>query len=150
MASEARSKRITVVLTLAERDEQHAARNLKAFRDSLDGEQQQLEQLQNYHGQYLEQFQQLRKGLRASEMISYSGFIQRLAEVVGEQEKKLLQMQQKLSQLQQEWRLKHHRRKSVEDLIARLKREEDAGLERRLQQELDELAGQQHWHRHKS
>lgn len=150
MASEARSHRIAVVLTLAERDEQQAAKNLKAFRDSLEGEQQQLEQLQNYHSQYLDQFQQLEKGLRASEMISYSGFIQRLAEVVGEQEKKLAQMQQKLLQLQQQWQLKHHRRKSVEDLIARLKREEDAGLERRLQQELDELAGQQHWHRHNS
>lgn len=149
MASEVRSKRIAVVLTLAERDEQQAAQNLKAFRDSLDGEQQQLEQLQNYHGQYLEQFQQLRKGLRASEMISYSGFIQRLADVVGEQEKKLAQMQETLSQLQQQWQLKHHRRKSIEDLIARLKREEDAGLERRLQQESDELAGQQHWRRHK-
>lgn len=143
----ARSDRIRAVLIMAERAEQEAAQNLKRYRDQMVMEEQQLHQLQDYRAQYLQQYQGLRSGLHASEMISYSAFIQRLAQVVGDQEHKLTQMQDQLARLQTQWQQRYHRRQSVEELIERLKREESAVLERRLQQELDELSAQQHWHR---
>lgn len=141
----ARSERMRAVLTLAERAEQQAASALKSCREQLVLEQEQLSQLQTYRGQYLQQYQSRRSGLHASEMISYSGFIQRLALVLAEQEKKLVQIQNNYTRLQEYWQREYHRRQSVERLIERLKREENASLERRLQQELDELAAQQHW-----
>lgn len=132
---------------MAERAEQDAAQSLKHYRDRVVTEEQQLEQLQDYRAQYLQQYQGRQNGLHASEMIGYSAFIQRLAQVLADQEQKLGQMHGQLSQLQTQWQQKHHRRQSVEELIERLKREENAVLERRLQQELDELAAQQYWRR---
>ncbi|MDQ2078093.1 flagellar export protein FliJ [Marinimicrobium sp. ABcell2] len=143
----ARSERMRAVLILAERAEQEAAREFEACRERTLAEQQQLEQLQLYREQYVQEYQSRREGVHPSELISYSGFIQRLAAVLTEQEKKLQHVQQLLQQCQQQWQQMHRRKQSIQELIARLKKEENAALEQKLQRELDELSSQQHWHR---
>jgi flagellar protein FliJ len=143
----ARSERMRAVLILAERAEQEAAREFEACRARVLAEQQQLEQLQLYRAQYVHEYQSRREGVHPTELISYSGFIQRLASVLTEQERKVQLVQQQLQQKQQQWQEKHHRRQSVQKLITRLKQEESAALEQKLQRELDELSAQQHWHR---
>lgn len=142
-----RSKRMGAVLTLAERSEQQAAQALESARERVLAEKQQLEQLQQYRSQYLEEYQNRRDGVRPAELIGYSSFIQRLELVLAEQEKKMLLLQQQLAERQQQWQQSYRKRKSIQELIVRLKQEENAALEQKLQRELDELAAQQHWHR---
>lgn len=142
-----RSERMGAVLTLAERSEQQAAQALESAREQLLTEQQQMDQLQQYRAQYIQEYQNRREGVRPAELIGYSSFIQRLEAVLAEQDKKMLLLQQQLAERQQQWQKKYQKRKSIQELIVRLQQEERTALEQKLQKELDELAAQQHWHR---
>src|SRR5690554_1006140 len=141
--AEPRSKRMQVVLMLAERTEQAAAQRLGQYRDQVSAEQEQLQQLIEYTEQYLHSHTERTTGIHADELISFSNFIQRLGAAKKEQELKLARMQQTLDQIQQDWREKYQKRHSIQELITRLQHEENALLEKRLQKELDDLSAQQ-------
>lgn len=141
--AETRAQRMQVVLTLAQRHEDDAAQRLSECRDLLASEERQLAELVAYKDQYVNAQGQPRAGIRAQELINYSHFIGRLTEACREQEAKIARTRLSLTQLQQLWREKHQKRKSIEDLIARLHQEENLVLDKRLQKELDELSAQQ-------
>jgi flagellar FliJ protein len=141
--AESRAKRMKVVLTLAERQEDDAANKLSQFRDQLAQEERQLAELRDYANQYLHAQGELRQGVLAHELINYSSFISRLNEACREQESKVERYKVILDSLQQQWRIKHQKRKSIEDLITRLQQEDNLLLDKRLQKELDELSSQQ-------
>lgn len=138
-----RAKRMQVVLTLAVRQEDESAKKLSQFRDQLAQEQRQLEELRDYAAQYLQAQGALRQGVLAHELINYSSFINRLNEACREQEAKVARFLAIQENLLQHWRSKHQKRKSIQDLINRLEREDNLLLEKRLQKELDELTSQQ-------
>lgn len=138
-----RAKRMQVVLTLAVRQEDEAAKKLSQFREQLAQEQRQLVELRDYAAQYLQAQGALRHGVLAHELINYSSFINRLNEACREQEAKVARFLTIQENLLQQWRIKHQKRKSIEDLIGRLAREDNLVLEKRLQKELDELTSQQ-------
>jgi flagellar FliJ protein len=141
--AESRAKRMQVVLTLAERQEDDAAKKLSQFREQLAMEEQQLVELRDYANQYLHAQGELRQGVLAHELINYSSFINRLNEACREQETKVQRYKVILDSFQQQWRVKHQKRKSIEELIARLLQEDNLLLDKRLQKELDELSSQQ-------
>ena len=141
--AESRAKRMKVVLTLAERQEDEAATKLSQFREQLAQEERQLAELRDYANQYLHAQGELRQGVFAHELINYSSFINRLNEACREQETKVERYNVMLDSLQQQWRTKHQKRKSIEDLITRLQQEDNLLLDKRLQKELDELSSQQ-------
>lgn len=145
--AESRAKRMKVVLTLAERQEEDAAQKLSQFRDQLAQEEHQLRELRDYAQQYLSAQGSLRQGIHAHELINYSSFIHRLNEACNEQESKVVRMQGMLANLQKQWQVRHQKRKSIEDLIKRLQHEDDVILDKRLQKELDELSSLQLQHR---
>jgi len=140
--AEGRAQRLRVVLLLAQREEDAAAQQMGKARDLVVEEEQQLVQLHEYRHQYVMDYQRQRSGVQPQVFMSYSGFIQRLSQAVAGQEQKLAQLEAQLHQLQAVWQEKHHRRKTLSDLINRLQQEEDAALEQRLQRELDDLAAQ--------
>jgi len=142
--AESRAKRIGVVLTLVQRQEDTAAQRLGQFREQMQVEEQQLIQLREYSAQYLHDYAGKRSGVMAAQLINYSAFIGRLGDLVREQEVKLTRMQANLEKLQNQWRYCHQKRKSIEDLITRFKQEEMLELDKRLQKELDELSSRQH------
>lgn len=141
--AEPRSQRMQIVLMLAERHEQAAAQRLSSYREQINAEQAQLQQLEEYAAHYLDTYGSLKSGLHAQDLISYSGFIQRLGDAKKEQQVKVARMMQTLDQLQQDWRGKYRRRESIQELIVRLRHEENEVLEKRLQKELDDLSAQQ-------
>jgi flagellar protein FliJ len=136
MMAESRAKRMKIVLTLAEKAEDEAAKRVKEQLDLIKLEQEQLQDLNAYSEQYLQSYSELRTGVNAQEMINYSGFIGRLADAIKEQEEKIQRLQQGLDKLKSQWSITHQKRKALE----RLKKEESAVLEKLLQKELDELA----------
>ncbi len=141
--AESRAKRMQVVLTLAQKQEDEAANKVSQYREQLGQEQRQLAELRDYAAQYLNAQGALREGILAHELINYSSFIHRLNEACTEQEAKVARMTKLLESLQQQWRVKHQKRKSIEDLIVRLQQEDDLIADKRLQKELDELSAQQ-------
>lgn len=140
--SESRAKRMQVVLTLAERNEQEAGEKLSHYRQQLYSETEQLRQLDEYANHYLQVYGERKESVKAQELIAYSGFIQRLGLARQEQQGKIAKMEATLAQLQQQWRQAYQKRQSVHDLIVRLKNEENQLVDKRLQKELDELVGQ--------
>lgn len=140
--AERRSERLAAVVMLAEREEQAAAARLGEQRATLEREQQQLVQLQDYRTQYIDDYQQMRTGATPQMLMSYSGFLQRLGDAVAGQEQRMAQVRGLLEQCRAQWQEKYHRRRSLQELVERLKTEEDAALEQRLQRELDDLAAQ--------
>lgn len=141
--AESRSKRMQVVLTLAVRQEETAAKKVAEVRDQVTREERQLADLRDYAAQYLQAQSELREGILASELINYSTFIGRLSEACAEQETKVKRYQAALESIQKQWRVLHQKRKSIEDLITRLQHEDNLLLDKRLQKELDELSSQQ-------
>jgi flagellar FliJ protein len=141
--AESRAKRMQLVLNLAQKQEDEAANKLSRYREQLAQEQRQLVELREYAGQYLNAQGALRQGVLAHELINYSSFIHRLNEACTEQEAKVARMTKLLDSLQQQWRIKHQKRKSIEELIVRLQHEDNLIADKRLQKELDELSAQQ-------
>ncbi|WP_347330249.1 flagellar export protein FliJ [Marinimicrobium locisalis] len=140
--AERRSQRMRVVLQVAEREEQAAAAKLGEQQEALKHEQAQLGQLQEYRQQYMNDYARQRSGVSAEALMSYSGFLQRLGEAVDGQQQKLAMVQQSREHCRREWEEKYHRRRSLEDMISRLEREEEAAFEQRQQREVDDLAAQ--------
>ncbi len=140
--AESRAQRMHVVLVLAERNEQKAGQQFSQYRTQVDAEAEQLRQLDDYAKQYLQTYSERKVAVRPQEMIAYSGFIQRLGEACKEQQAKLERMNKALAKFQQTWRTAYQKRESIKELIARLRLEENAQLDKRLQKELDELVGQ--------
>jgi flagellar FliJ protein len=140
--AESRAKRMQVVLTLTERDEQQAGEQLSKFTAQVEAETEQLRQLDEYANQYLNTYAGRKTSVRPEELIAYSGFIQRLGVARKEQEARLGRMQIQLDRYRQLWRVAHQKTESIKELIARLQQEENALQDKRLQKELDELVGQ--------
>lgn len=142
--SENRSQRMQVVLLLADRKENESAQRLNQFQIQVAAEEEQLRQLDEYAKQYLHIYAERKEAVRADELIAYSGFIQRLATARKDQELRLESFYHTRDKLQQQWRENHHKRNSIEELIARLKIEENNQLEKRLQKEMDDIVSQQY------
>ena len=108
--ADSRAKRMKVVLTLAEQQEDDAAKKLNQFREQLAQEERQLVELRDYANQYLHAQGELRQGVLAHELINYSSFINRLNEACRDQEVKVERYRGMLENLLQQWRIKHQKR----------------------------------------
>jgi len=140
--AESRAKRMQVVLTLAERSEKEAGEQLRQYQAQVEAETEQLRQLDEYAAQYLNIYSERKTAVRPQELIAYSGFIQRLGVARKEQEARLNRVKAQMERLRQAWRIAHQKCESIKELIERLKQEENALLDKRLQKQLDELVGQ--------
>ena len=141
--AESRAKRMQLVLSLTERQEKDAAARVEECKTLLVQEQEQLQQLQDYSGQYMEAYADKSGSLQVQERINYSSFIQRLTVAIDEQRFKVERTAKVHEQALARWQDVYLRRKSISQLIERLQQEENALLDKRLQKELDELAAQQ-------
>lgn len=140
--ADSRAKRMQVVLTLAERNEQQTGEQLRQFTVQVEAEAEQLRQLEEYAAQYLNSYSERKTSVRPQELIAYSSFIQRLGVARKEQQSRLDRFQLQLERYRQTWRIAHQKTESIKDLITRLQQEENALLDKRLQKEMDELVGQ--------
>ncbi len=140
--ADSRAKRMQVVLTLAERNEQQSGQHLSQFTLQVDSEAEQMRQLDEYAEQYLKTYSERKTGVRPQELIAYSGFIQRLGLARKEQQARLDRLQIQLERYRQAWRIAHQKTESIKELIVRLQHEENALVDKRLQKEMDELVSQ--------
>lgn len=136
-----RSERMGVVLMVAQKHEQDAAGYLKQHQQIVAQQQEQLTQLTEYRASYLEKLTQTQGGLSPDQLSHYSSFIHNLEGMLDQQRGKLEELEMQLEKVRMHWFQQHNRCKSIEELITRLRQGEDKDAERRLQKELDEMAG---------
>jgi flagellar FliJ protein len=134
-----RSERLQVVLKVALRDEQEAARYVAQYQRQLQAERDQLAQLEQYRSTYQQDYADPQKQHSPDVMMRYSDFLQRLSGAIDEQNRTLESAYEQCQKVQQHWQVKRHKRQSLESLITRLSQSEEAEQERKLQKEIDDL-----------
>jgi flagellar FliJ protein len=137
-----RSKRMGVVLMLAQRAEDEAARRLGQMQTQILQAQEQLQQIESYNETYKQEMMAKTQGLKVHEIVSSREFLQRLGNAALEQQQRISQMDELLKALREQWQQKYHYRRSIYELIERIKLNENDALEKQLQTQLDEMATQ--------
>lgn len=135
-----RSQRMVLVLQMAERAEEMAARQLEQSRSQVAQAQQQLTQVEAYQQDYVRALNQPQVGVSAYSMINDRQFLQQLHLVCQSQAAQIRQLRDQEERCLRSWQQCYQRRRNIEQLIGRLRHEESALLEKQLQKELDELS----------
>lgn len=138
--AQTRAQRMQIVLDLALKDEDTAAKNLSKCRDQIKQEEEQLMQLRSYSDQYLQEQGAKKTVVSPDQLINCSGFIQRLNHLCVEQQQKITRLEGLAANALKAWQMAYQKRKSIEELIARFIREDALADDKRQQKEMDELA----------
>lgn len=133
-----KSQRLNIVLELAERDEREATDAVQLFRKRLLEEQQRLDELKIYYREYEERFSRQRSGIRASDIANQRQFLVELTHMQSRQAQQIMIVEKGLNQKLEVWRRCHLKYQALEQLIARLKKEENQLLDKKEQKMLDE------------
>lgn len=133
------SKRLQPVQRVAESREQKAARHLGVSRQALQAEEVKLNQLKEYHQEYLERFESAaRKGISASQLQEYRAFLGKLEEAIRHQEDVVKVSKIDHTTHKNDWRLQHTRTQALNKAVSRFKKLEEAKQERNEQKESDD------------
>lgn len=135
-----RSKRLGVVLDLAERKKAEAERFLSEQLQRVENDKIQLEQLESYLAQYQQEYQlALARGLAPDQIQNYQAFLGKLAATIGQHKKTMVVHEEQLAQVKQYWAQQYARHKGIDALIEKAKSEEEQAADKAFQKQLDEL-----------
>lgn len=134
-----KSERFEPVKKIAQNNETAAAvkmnQSLQAQEESVD----QLEKLRGYRADYVVQFKlKGQNGMSASRLQEYQAFVQKLDRAIDEQIQAVHRMRVKAGEHQQAFKKTNSRKKVVEKLIEKSKRQENISKERQEQVEADD------------
>lgn len=135
-----RSQRMAIVLQMAERAEEAAARQLEQSRSQVAQAQQQLQQVEEYQKDYTQALNQPKAGVSAYAMINDRRFLEQLHRVCQSQMAQIRQLSEQEERCLRNWQQCYQRRRNIVQLIDKLKQNESALLEKQLQKEMDELS----------
>ncbi|RTE66846.1 flagellar export protein FliJ [Amphritea opalescens] len=134
-----RSKRLQVVLDLAERKRKQADQWLSQAQGKVQQGEGTLAQLQGYYTDYANNFYQVgASGISPGQIHTHQAFMQKLRVAVEQQENALRIDREQLERVTAHWQSAYQHFKSVEMLVDKLKGQESKEADRQLQKELDE------------
>jgi flagellar FliJ protein len=136
-----RSKRLNMVLDIAERAENKAAEAFEMARRLWQEDQGKMEDLQRYYQDYETAFAQPAR-LRAQEIVQQRSFLQQLADVVRQQAQVVERRRTIADNKQTDWRTAHLKRRALQELVARVRADEQRVLTRKEEKMLDEWFNQ--------
>lgn len=136
-----RSKRLNMVLDIAERAENKAAEAFEMARKLWLEDQEKMVDLQRYYQDYETAFAQP-KLLRAQDIVQQRSFLQQLAEAVRQQAQVVERRRSIADNKQQDWRTAHLKRRALQELVARVQADEQRILSRKEEKMLDEWFNQ--------
>lgn len=135
----AKSKRLQVVVELAERQLEEAAKQLNKVNQQRQFEQTRLEELQSYFVEYQGQArQQWGAGISISRLMNFNYFLSNLRQAIEQQRQTLAHLDGVCDRARQQWVAIQGRSKNLQELQQRAYREEDQRREKRLQHEIDD------------
>jgi flagellar FliJ protein len=133
---------LKTVARLAGNDEREMACRMSECRVKMEMDEQQLQSLQQYRGQYLDAFHEAGADcLHAAQLQDYRVFLGRLDQAIGQQQQVLQQSRQAFEDLHLQWLKLHGESKALQKLIANRQRRNMQEQARSEQKELDERAG---------
>lgn len=136
-----RSERMAPVQRVLGDAERAKARDLGAAQRSLEAAEQRLQELQQYHADYLRGFEQTAKaGRNAMALRDFQQFIRRLEEAVQQQEQIVAQARSAVVGSSRQWRSAAQRVKAVDSVLDKWQGEERRRDGQREQKEFDERA----------
>lgn len=134
-----RSKRLEVVLGLAQKQRDAADRYLAESRQRLQQAETQQVQLQNYMLEYQQQFTQAgQQGMTTDRLRQHQAFIGRLEQALRQQQETIRVARQQLEQVTQYWQSVYARFKGIEKLTDKVRQGEQLAQDKREQQQVDE------------
>ena len=134
-----RSRRISVVESVAEREERDQRRLMAKSQHELDAALTRLEELVAYRQEYATG-ERPRSGASALQWKDYHRFMQRLEQAVTTQEQIVADGRRQREAHQQRWMARRRRLKSISRVVDRYERQEADEEQRRQQRHEDELA----------
>lgn len=139
-----RSERLQVVLTLEQRKEQQALDRMNDVRRQWQAEQDRLEELQRYQQEYHQQMRQQQQGtVPVARLQGWQSFIARLDRLIGEQQARTRQAEQRVEQARQQWHQAWERRRGMEKYIETCRAQEQLARDQAEQKQADEAAARQ-------
>ncbi len=139
MTTNASSSRLKPIHGFAERKEQDAARLFGHAQKQVQQEEGKLEQLRQYHLEYLARFQDAaRSGMGAARMIEFRAFITKLEKAIQQQEEALALAKEQNQQAKSEWQRKQSRSKAIGKAVEHHEQREQRDQDQREQKEQDE------------
>ena len=135
------SERFKPVLKVAENREASAARKFGLSQKQQQEEEAKLDNLRQYHAEYLAKFQQSASlGMSASQLREYQAFLTKLDQAITDQEEIVRQSKQASHQHKREWTQKHIRTQSMDKAMGRMIADEQKQQEALEQKMSDEVA----------
>lgn len=136
-----RSKRLQLVLDLAERKKQQADQFLAASRQRVEQDQRTMEQLNQYMLEYQQSYLGVNaEGLSGAQLHAQQAFLQKIQDAKNTQIQAMEQNKRELAVVEQHWKEAYAKVKGVEKLKDKAVDAERAAEEKSLQQQLDERA----------
>ncbi|MCV6609546.1 MAG: flagellar export protein FliJ [Amphritea sp.] len=134
-----RSKRLQVVLDLAERRKQEADKILGEAQGRVSQGEQTLEQLQNYYNEYVNGFYTAgASGVSLGQIQNHQAFMQKLQAAIEQQRRAILMDKAQLERAREHWQAAYGRHKAMGSLVEKAKTEEQVQQEKQQQKVLDE------------
>lgn len=137
-----RSRRLAVVLTLEERKEKAALEKMAEAQKHHEAQRQQIENLERYQKEYRDQIRSSQQGVvSVARLQGWQAFIAQLDQVIGQQQKLLVQAEDRLRACREEWQKAWERRRGMEKYIETCRQQEQREQDLRDQKLMDEAAG---------
>ncbi|MEQ6886932.1 flagellar export protein FliJ [Salicola sp. Rm-C-2C1-2] len=138
-----RSQRLQVVLEIEDRKEQAARERFQATQQALAEQQQRLEELERYHGEYQQQIRDEASGTTsAARLQAGQQFISQLVAAIGQQQQQVDRHRETMEQARQQWQQARERREGMARYIETCRQREAREDERQEQKMLDEASNQ--------
>ncbi len=136
-----RSKRLQVVLALAQRKEEDALKAMQSAQNTLTQQNQKLQELVQYQQEYQQALREAyQNGATAASCSTYQHFLSQVGGAIEQQQQITLLAEQQLMKSRQHWQTLHEKQRGMGDLIDRFREEEDKALDKREQKMIDELS----------
>lgn len=140
-----RVKRLAPVQKVMEGNERDRAGRLGAAQRRLDEAQARLAELERYHAEYAQSFnQRASAGLNSSWLRDYQVFLARLLDAVNQQRQVVTRMRAERDGERRQWQEAARRVAAVETVVERWRSDERIAAEQREQRETDERATLRH------
>lgn len=133
------SKRLIIVVELAERQLNSAAEQMVKAKQQLQFEQGRLEELESYFVEYQRQAkQQSHTGISVTRLMNFNHFLNNLRQAIDQQGQTIARLEKVCDQARQRWLAMKAKHKNLSSLQEKAHIDEALAREKRLQRELDD------------
>lgn len=133
------SDRFKPVQRVTENRERKAASALGERLKTKQAAEKQLQDLRIYHAEYLSRYQQAKeRGVHVSQVREFQVFLDKLEQAIAEQEKRVAQAAAACADAQATWRDKYTRSQVIDNVLERMKADEQRQADKREQARQDD------------